>query len=396
MINELEQVMCLINFKPKSLTDINTQISKLFPLPEDYAKQDNFQAQKILDNLREIGISEMYKMTESELNWVYHIALLCDDYEFSSLKLIFSNRTNTNLYIIGWYFFQLNANEQRIKELLTIACNWMKTNRKDEYYQSFLGRIGLPLDDIYDKIVDVIKVEKSAPKEFCENYGILFDTVFWQQLMLIYMSRCDKEDFKNYENLLIQLIGTSNIEHLRSALRNLTVKFNFDELSPEITEAILGRLKLENFSEDIGISQGTLIRLRKIRFHNSLKNNYSSDSPKLAIFKVLSGYIKDVNMLTDDIISIDFGSYIVIDSKKWESYSFAYLPSLYKKLSQVFIEKGSPDHFWPAMEENSIATAHDIILEIKQANVVKLEFSSIDMLYSRDLLLSGRILIKNI
>ena len=91
-------------------------------------------------------------------------------------------------------------------------------------------------------------------------------------------------------------------------------------------------------------------------------------------------------------IAIDVGTYIVVDSKQWDNFCFAYQPAVYAQAESNFREQNSSEEFWLSIDKAKFPSAHDVILDIAHSSIVLLEFSSFNMLFSRDLLLSGRIL----
>ncbi|OJU15904.1 MAG: hypothetical protein BGN88_05320 [Clostridiales bacterium 43-6] len=381
----------MLQFTPKHILSVKEQISTLFPLPEDYATRDNSQAVRVLDVLRLSGIDSFKTISDSELNWIYHLSLLCDEQEFQALKSVYMRRVTQYSYTVGWMFYQLHPNEQRVKEIFTIACNWMNANKPEEYSKTLPYRTGLPLDDIYIRAIDIIKAEKRPFREFAEKHRIMFDSIFSNQLLLVYLSRCDKTEITKYEKLLIKLMDNSAIEFLRPALQNVTYKLKFEEMSPTVVDAIILRLT-NSKEENIGISPQMLQRMKKIRYSGILEEFYPPDSQKKNIFGKLSYYIKEIERLTDDCIAIDLGTYCVVDAKNWQDYCFALQPATYAERRNSFLEQDRDESVWLNMEKERVPTAHDVILDLAHSSVIMLEFSSFNMLFSRDLLLSGRLL----
>ena len=382
----------MTKFIPKRILEIKDQLTVLFPLPEDYAIRDNEAALQVLEIIRLSGIDGFRTISDTELNWIYHISLLCSDTEFEALKHVFANRATLYSFKIGWIFFQNHPNEQRVKEIFTIACNWMKTHKPEEYKRTLPGRTGLPIDDIYMHSLDIIRAEKTNMKDFSKKHNVIFDSIFSRQLLLVYLARCDKTELAKYQDILVMLIATSDIVFLRPTLQNITFKFNFDELPPPIVEAIINRLHEATVDDNIGISPQTLLRMRKIRFGNILKNFYSESSPKQNVFNLLSCFVKGIEVLSKNFIAIDVGTYIVVDSKQWDNFCYAYQPAVYAQAESNFREQNSSEEFWLSIDKAKFPSAHDVILDIAHSSIVLLEFSSFNMLFSRDLLLSGRIL----
>ncbi len=100
----------------------------------------------------------------------------------------------------------------------------------------------------------------------------------------------------------------------------------------------------------------------------------------------IAGKIKGLTTLQNGFFAINFGNYIVVDCASWFNDAYAYDPKIYDQLFETWTNKNYPNDYWPAMDAEGIADAHDQILGIVKAGVIKLSFLTFDILYTKDLL----------
>lgn len=379
----------MLSFEPKLLNEIKQQLIADFPLPQDYALKEESFALEIIGRIRNGGISFL-ELPASDFNYIFQLANLCTQAEYEQLSGILPYRITSNLYDIGWVFCQYNPNNKHATEIFSVICRWMKQNRREDYNKTLVGRTDLPWGDIYIRSVEIMRIKKLTIEQFCKKFDIIPDTVFYQQLNMVYLSRCEKEELLASEALLAQLISTSELEFLRPTIKNYTAQVHYDEMSQLINDAISYRLSRENSDESIGLSPNMLQRIRQQRFNSVLSECTGRSLSKQNVYNSIAGRIKNIELLTGGFYSIDFGLYIVVDNIDWKDEAFAYAPATYGQLLDEWKEAGYPDHFWPAMDGNLIATARDVIFGMKKAAVIKLGFADFDILYTKDLLSFSR------
>lgn len=379
----------MLSFEPKGLNEIKEQLLTQFPMPEDFALKDESYAFDLIAKLRS---SEVYfsELSPTDLNYVYHLAKFCDEEEFKKLAAVFKKRATSALFNIGWTYCQINANEQKAIELFSVSCKWMREKKEEEYEKTLIGRTGLPWSEIYSRSVDIIKIDKLSIDEFCKKYNLMRNTLFYQQLYLIYLSKCEKEELYQNEANLAELITSSKIEFIRPALKNYTAKINYDEMSSLINDAISFRLSKESGDESLGLSPSMLIRIRQQRFNSILEGCCGGNTLKCGIYISVAGKIRNVELLTNGFFSINFGAWNVVDNVEWKDHAYAYLPQLYKRFVDDWTAEGFVADFWPGMDEKDIITAYDVFMGNKKGGVVKLKFNDFDLLYTKDLLSNAR------
>lgn len=373
------------DFKPQSLISIRDELKSRFPFPIDYALMDDSFATERLEELRKDG-SPLSDLTLSDFNYIYQISTVCTKEEYASLKKIFPARVTANAFYIGWAYCQIHADNKRPIALFVSACEWMSQNKKKDYEKTLIGKFGLPWDDLFLRASDTIRKEKTTVDKFCNRYDLIPDTPFIQRLHLAYITRCDKEELKNYEEVFAGLITVSKAEFLKPAMKNYAAKVEFEEMSPLISEAISNRLSGESDDESFGLSQSMLQLIRQKRFTSMLEELTNKNTQKVQLYGAIAGKIKGLHPLNNGFFAINFGNYIVVDSPSWFNDAYAYDPKIYNQLLETWTLKGFPDEYWPAMDAEGIADAHDQILGIVKAGVIKLSFLTFDILYTKDLL----------
>lgn len=375
-------------FEPKCLKEINSTLASHFPLAEDYALSDDSAALLIINNVREKYNGSFEALSVSELNYIYSLTKFCTEEEFNNLKIVFKSRLYSALFDIGWIYCQINPNDKRAVKLFSLSCEWMSERKPKDYEKTLIGRTGLPFGEIYARAIEITKIEKITIDQLCEKYNIIINSLLSQQFRMIYLSKCEKEELIQNENVLANLIGTSKIEFLKPVLINYTAKIIYDEMYSLVNDAILYRLSIEDNNVDIGLSPAMLTRIRQQRFNTTLENFCHPASQKVRIYNSVASKIRGVEMLNNGFFILDFGTYIVLDSSDWQYSSFAYTPEFYKKLYKDWKKSGFIDDYWPCVEESLIASARDVVLRVKKADVIKLDFNEFNLLYAKDVLLN--------
>ena len=379
----------MLTFEPKSLNNLMKELVNEFPLPMDLALKDDSEAQIILDNIRK-NKNSLTKLTVNEFNLVYQIATLCTQDEFIILKNNFANRMTSLLFYIGWPYCQINANDKRAISLFSIACTWMKEIKPYEYNKTLIGKTGIPWDEIYQKAIKMMHAENLTIDEFCKNYNILNNSLFYGHLKLIYFATCGKDELRQNEAQLAHLITTASSEFLRPALINYSSKINYDEMSLLFKEAIIKRLSTEKSDNFIGLSPTLIAQIRQQRYGVMLGQCTNNNATKLNVYKSISSKINNIEFFPNGFFSLDFGSYVVVDNSEWQTSAYAYLPKIYTKMLEDWVSKQYADNFWPAMREPDLITARDLILGLNKGGVIKIEFNDFDILYTKDLLTNAR------
>ncbi len=373
------------DFKPQSLINIRDELKSRFPFPIDYALMNDSVAVERLEELRNEG-SPLSALTLSDFNYIYQISTVCTKEEYASLKKIFPTRVTANIFYIGWAYCQIHADNKRPIALFVSACEWMSQNKKKEYEKTFVGKFGLPWDDMFLRACNTIRKEKTTVDKFCERYDLITNTPFIQRLHLAYITLCEKEELISYEEVFAGLITVSKAEFLKPAMKNYAAKVEFDEMSPLISEAISNRLSNESDDESFGLSQSMLQLIRQKRFTSMLEELTNKNTQKVQLYSSIAGKIKGLQPFQNGFFAINFGNYIVVDCASWFNDAYAYDPKIYNQLLETWTNKNYPNDYWPAMDEEGIANAHDQILGIVKAGVIKLSFLTFDILYTKDLL----------
>ncbi len=378
----------MLNFEPKLLNEIKDQLIEDMPSPLVYAVEDSEEVSRIIEEIRSGSLS-FVELPAAKMDYVYQLANLCTQEEYERLINIFPHRVTSKLYDIGWVYCQLNPNNTRAIELFTIVCRWMKKNRRTEFNNTLIGRTDLPWGEIYVRAVEIFRIKKISIERFCEKFDIIPDTQFYEQLNLINLSRCDKDELLENEEMLAGLIKKSELEFLRPALKNYTAHFDFEEMPQQIKDAISHRLAEETVDETIGLSPNMVQRICKQRLETMLSEFDSKNALKKDVYNSIILRIKNIKPLKKGFYSIDFGDYVVVDNADWED-SYAYIPSVFRQLYKEWKAADYPDDYWPAAEASTIAAARDVIFGLKKSNIIRLEFTEFDILYTKDLLSISR------
>lgn len=382
----------MISFKPTHILSLEAELKNRFPLPRDFALRDADSAQVVLHRIRS-GPGDFQTMSISDFQFVFQISTLCSDDEYTRLLSAFRKRVTPQLFETGWLFYQLNSNNTRATGLFTAACEWMRQNHPLIYNKTLPGRAGLPWSQLYLHAVDILNGERLSFDDFCKIFDILTNTLFYSQLLLTYLSRCQKEQLKKNEEALSALILTSKLEFLRPALENYTAKFTFDEISPVILESIAGRLHKEPDNVSLGLSPAMLQRIRQRQFDDILEEYTLHNDAKLNVYRFVVGKLKKIHTLDSGFFSLDFGSYIVLDNRDWKGHAYVYSSTLYTQFLDEWIRRGEPEDYWPGIDTQEIINARDAILGLHKSGVIKISFNGFDMLYARDILSNPRAIV---
>lgn len=378
----------MIEFKVSALEKIKDDLYALFPQPMDYAIANQEAVLKVLDDVREKG--DFFQISLQNLNYSYAISAHCSEKEFLNLEKSFKSRLNTALYEIGWYYLQYNPKNNRAIDLFQTACNYMKKNNSEKYKQSLISRCGFPFSDIYFHSVEMINVLKYTIGDFCKEFNVIKDTPFYNNLMLSYLAQCSKEILIDNEYLLGNLIASSDLEFLNPAIKNYTAKVSYEVMNQIVFDAIALRLTQEDVNETLGLSPSMLQRVKSLKFKSILENSVNDNSEKLDFYLSYASLIRNVELHTNSFFSVDIGNYIILDNGEWENTAYAYLPQIFQPLLESWKAAEYRNDYWPAINENEIITPRDVILELRQGGVIKLEFSGFELLYTKDLLSSNR------
>ncbi|MDD2361446.1 MAG: hypothetical protein PHH84_00570 [Oscillospiraceae bacterium] len=378
----------MLNFEPKSLNEIKEQIFEDIPSPNVFAADEDGEANRIIEDIRS-GRLSFVELTAAEMDYVYQLANLCTQEEYERLLNIFPHRVTSKLFEIGWVYCQYNPNNNRAIELFTIVCKWMKKNRRSGFNNTLIGRTDLPWREIYVRAVEILRIKRISVERFCEKFDIIPNTQFYEQLNLINLSRCDKDELLENEEMLAGLIEKSELEYLRPALKNYTAHFDFEVMPQQIKDAISNRLSEESVDESIGLSPNMLKRICKQSLQSMLDQYGDKNASKKDVFNTIALRIRNIKPLKMGFYSIDFGGYVVIDNADWED-AYAYTPSVFRKLYKEWKAADYPENYWPAAEKSTLAEAKDIVFGIKKADVIRLGFTQFDILYTKDLLAVSR------
>jgi len=375
----------VLTFVPKALDELKEKLQAQFLFPIDYALKDDSFALNIMEQMR-YSDGLFSDLSLSDFNYVYQIAKLCTKEEFNSLKKAFAYRVTANLFYIGWVYCQINADDKRAVTLFSTTCEWMQTNKKEEYEKTIIGRVGLPWDELFIRCSDIMRIEKLSIEGFCEKYDIIANSLFCQRLHLVYISRCEREELLKYETEFAQLISIAKVEYLRPAIKNYISKIEYEEMSELVNDALSYRLSVEKNDESFGLSPNVLQAISQKRFTEVLEDYTNNNKQKVDLYSSIAGKIKTIEPLNNGFFAINFGNYIVVDCNEWANHAYAYTSQIYKQILESWVNKNYPNNYWPAMDEDDIVNAHDQILGINKASVIKLSFSTFDILYTKDLL----------
>lgn len=379
----------LVAFEPKNLNNLMNELIYEFPSPMELAYKEETDAQVILDSVRKEE-KTFSKLSANEFNLIYQIAKLCTYDELNILKNIFKIRMTSTLFHTGWLYTQLNANDKGVVSLFEIACKWMKENRPYDFSLTLIGKTGLPWEEIYKKAENMLHKDKLSVDEFCQRYNILSNSIFYRQLKLLYFSTCGKNELRQNEAQIAQLIATASNEFLRPALINYSTLISYDEMSLLFKEAIIKRLSTEKNDDFIGLSPNIIAQIRKHRYGTILDQCTNNNTAKLSVYKSIAGKINNIEYFPNGIYTIDFGSYIIVDNQDWQTSAFAYPPKIFSSLMDDWKSKQYQNDYWPAFQETELITARDVILGLNKGSVIKIEFNEFDILYTRDLLTNTR------
>lgn len=377
----------MTSFVPKHMLSLEAQLKKLFPLPKDYALRDADSARTVLQNLR-TGAFDFYTMSISDFQLSYQMSALCSDDEYACLLSAFKKRLTVQLFETGWVYHQQNPDDARATALFLAACKWMRQRHPDIYGKTLPARAGMPWSEVYMRSVDILKGEHLSIEEFCRKFDIMQRSPFYDRLFLTYLSRCDKEGLKENETALAKLILKADIEFVRPALGNYTANFSFDEMDPLLMQAIVERLNTEPENVTLGLSPNMLQRIRQKQFDGILADYTQHNDSKLNVYRPVVGKLKDIRALDSGFFVLDFGTHILLDNMDWKLHAYVYSPELFRQLLEQW-PKGE-EGYWPAVSDEQIVSAHDIVLGLRKGRAVKVSFDGFDMLYARDLLSNPR------
>ncbi len=361
-------------FQPQFLKQINNDLRKKFLSPQDYASAKDDIVLEIIINKRNENLS-FFEISANDFNYAYAFTKFCTEEEYAELEKAFSERITPALFETGWIYCQFDPNNDMAISLFTIACQWMKTNQPEVFEKTAVGRIGLPWKDIYIRSVEIMRIGRFTVEEFCKKFNIMSDTVFHNQLQLSFLSWCEKRELAENVDMLVKLIPMTELEFLRPAIKNYTSKFRYDEMPQHLCEEISNRLIREKSGETLGLSPSLLLNIRRLRFNTVLQEKVNKNSGKLKVYNANIGTVKNVESVYGNYFIIDFGNYIVFDNSDWDDHAFAYIPQIYTPLFEAWKNEEYSENYWPAFNEADIATAREIILGIKKANVIRLGFS---------------------
>ncbi len=371
---------------PTHLDEMKIEVAKKFPTPLEYALTGDTAAYDVISRIRS-GQSTFNELSFAELNYSYHMAKLCDVDEFNELQAAFSRRVTAAIYYTGWDYCQINTDNDKAITLFVIAYEMVRKSRPDIVNKSLAGRAGMPWSEIFHRSAEIMHIEKLKPDQFCAKYEIIPNTVFYQRLMLTYLSKCEKDVLIENEMLLIKLITASGIEFLKIAIKNYTTRISYEEMSQDFIDALLVRLASEGSDNTLDISPNILQMMRLQRFNSVIEDLTGNNKKKIEIYSKASGKIRNIEPLSKGVFAIDFGSYMVVDCTDWKDIAFAYKPETYRKMRDRWVIEKYPEEFWPGVGKEDIAAVRDVLLRVTKSDVIKLGFSEFDMLYTKDFLI---------
>lgn len=328
-------------FHPVNLENINRSLAEKYPLAEDFANADLCKAEDILFMMREQNKS-FFEISALDLRFAFQMACICADEEFEVLKTAVFYKADKTLFRIGFIYFQANAEDSRTIELFSAIISKFSKNQPEAYNRSLIGKTGLPLDEIYTRSVKIMRQENLSFEDFCRQYEIIKNSVFYGNLKLAYLSECEKEEFPENEAFLLESIFSAKASVLSPALRNFTEKLEFEEISEQIKNAILGRLSSENSDTAIGLSDAFLEEIRQQKYGKILKENISTDLKKLDVYLAVVNKIRNIELLENGYFSIVFEKYTVIDNIRWDNYAYAYSRQNLENLFESWLALGMP------------------------------------------------------
>lgn len=357
--------------------------------PEEFASQNFDIPKKIIEELRTSKHSLNY-LEAYDLNYAYHIAMLCNGDELRQLNEVFLQRMTTRLFFIGWNYCQFNPDDKEAIALFIHACAWMRANNPVEYSRSLMGKIGGTWINIISNSFKLMKKEGLTLDQFIDSYRLLPNAEFTATLVLEYLSNCDKNELAELEPRLAEYIKSAKPAVLRGALANYTSKFSFDEFSQEIIDAIIYRQNISGTNVSIGISPEIVKNIRLQRFSHVLEDFFGENSIKKKMYLSMAEWITDIAPLGNGFFLVKFSNYSVVDKPDWPKEAYAFAPALFEQMLNDWEKSNFADDFWPAIDESRIITARESILGLGKSPVIRLCYDSFDKLYAKDLLTYSR------
>lgn len=376
-------------FNTENLDKMKEELRSRFPMPREFAMTDKGIAQKILDRMK-AETTAFSELSITDLSFAYQLAGACDKREYAALKTAFRARMTQMLFDIGWIFFQWNPDDEAARPLFSIACEWMEANKPDEFKESILGLAENDLHNIYEVSSEHMLKEELNINDFCQKYRLDLHSPFYENLRYAYVCICEKDELLENAELIVSLLASAEVDKLKPLLRNYVAKVQYEEMPLNINDAIFDRLVKEGGTETLGLSQSVLQQIRSLRFVAILKECVNGKTEKLDFYSSVAAHIRQVELLPQSYFSIDFGHYVVMDNTNWNDKAYAYTPQIFARLLDGWKAVDVPDNYWPAMNEDEITTARELVLNLKKANVVELGFESFDRLYSKDVLSISR------
>ena len=375
------------SFEPRHLNRVMESIYTRFKLPREAALSDNAAASQILSDVRE-GVMTFGELTFSDMDQAYHLASLCSDDEYVDFRRAFTERAASRHFRAGWIYCQINAGDRNATALFEAVYEKLKAKRPSPpvLEGTLAARTGMPWNLIYERAVEIMRIDKLSLDALCDKYDILPNTPFYSNLMLVYLSKCGRDELKGNEGLLGELIAASELEFLRPAVRNYTSQVAYEEMSGDIINIILARLSAERGENPLGISPKTLQIMRQRRYKEVLDELTSGNREKADFYSKISGNIRKVEFLDKGFFAVDFGSYAVIDNPDWKDRAYAFKKEYFTEIFRKWEETGRPENFWPPAGEGGIQYARDAVLGLSDADIVRIGFTGFDSLYARDLL----------
>lgn len=114
----------MIDFVPRRLHQVKDELLSRFPMPCDYALAEKAVVLDILERIR-AGSGSFLELSVTEWHYVYQLADVCTEDEYTALAAMFQSRMTRIIFDIGWVYCQWHPDHHRAITLFLEACRWM-------------------------------------------------------------------------------------------------------------------------------------------------------------------------------------------------------------------------------------------------------------------------------
>ena len=366
------------------------ELSGRFSLPDEMVHEN--RAPEVEQLLREISALKedklaayAAKMSSRQVeNFIF--AMLADPSvkQKERLAKLLSLRMTRRIIVLIWSFYTYYYEDENISYLVKPAVSYIRSSGLNIPQGKMLELIALHGEEHPIHAVNALAVMSceggASLVDYFENNAISPDSPLAAAVAQRTLAYGDASVFAINEEWLLRLINNDMVGN--EVLENYIAAVDEREYSLTVNELIIEKMgrpvNPEDWPDFSEIHKRKFLRWCLLR---ELEDYFQYSRNKLDFFSGYLPWLKNIEIIqgadASELLSMDFGEFVIMDAQKGADYSFLCKKSAFVRIRQEELFD---------TDSRMLIEAREYILEDAQEEVIRLSFHQIGKLFAREML----------